>query len=179
MLWTQMRGSILPANLLEKASTSSSSYNDSSYNSAGSWGLDRKEKCITPCLPCGSSQTNDYHPLDEQLMAQAKAPRKRGQTQQTGPPAPTPGSSGKVPNEGNTDSFCGTSLATLAPAHRLNRVGKSAQAGLTDRRLHPLDANIWRSFISSRRGYLFATKVMQRIITLFQNNESRANSSES
>ena len=63
------------------------------------------------------------------------------------------------------DSFNAASLATLAPAHQLNRMGKSAQAGLTDRRPHPVGTNIWRSLISRRRGYLFALKVLQRIIT--------------
>ena len=140
--------------LLEKAFTSSSL--NSSYNCTRKLGLNRKDKCIAPCLPCGSTQANNFHPLDEQLLAQAQAQRKRGQTQQTGPPPPTPDSGGNVPNEGTAvsptpDSFSGASLSTLAPAHCLNRVGKSAQAGLTDRRPHPEDTNIRRSLISRIR----------------------------
>ena len=151
MLWTRMKGSILPANLLERAPSTSNP--PSSYSSTGTWGLNRKELCVAPCLPCGSATKKDCHMLDEKLLLEAQQ-KKHGWPK-------------TLVEKECPVNFSGAELNEPAPAHRLIRVAKSARAGLTDRRPPAANSNIWLSLLTRRRGDLFAAKVLQRIITLF------------
>jgi hypothetical protein len=48
----------------------------------------------------------------------------------------------------------------------------SARSGLTDKRPPPEDNNIWKTLISSRRGYTYLAKILARILTLLRKRGS-------
>ena len=71
MMWTTIKGSSLPGNLLEKPAPSSKY--STGYHLTGTWGLMRKQKCAErPCLVCGTADADKAAPKDQMMLGEAK-----------------------------------------------------------------------------------------------------------
>ena len=71
-IWTQMKGSSLPGNLLEKPATTPK--DSKGYHSTGRWGLQQKQKCQSekPCPVCGTAPLDEAPPKDQMLLWEAR-----------------------------------------------------------------------------------------------------------
>ena len=132
MLWTTIKGSSLPGNLLEKPATSPKY--SKGYHSTGTWGLMRKQKCPErPCLVCGTAPVDEAPPKDQMMLREANEKHEKIRHKKLKQRKPTEGIE-KNPKQTKTTptSFAAASLGTFKSS-KIRRVALSARSGITNR----------------------------------------------
>ena len=174
-VWAVMKNSNLGPTSFSKHSASPQAAKGS-LHSTGSWGLQRKEKCLPPaeggasCLMCETEPLTQVSPQDLSLLQAAKEKhnRKRFLKKNKVNKADL---HKKVSTQKEPFVLSSATLSSFKVSKR-RRNALSARSGLTDKRPPPEDNNIWKTLISSRRGYTYSAKILARILTLLRKRGS-------
>ena len=169
----------LGANRLTKQPASNHTL-QGSLHSTGSWGLQRKEKCLPPgegeatCLMCETAPLGQASTQDVKLLKAAKEKQlkktflKKKSEQETK-------LQGKVGAQEEVSILSSAALSTFKMSKE-RRYALSARSGLADKRSPPQDNNIWKTLIDSRRGCTYSAKILARILGLPRRNGSVSHS---
>ena len=76
-----------------------------------------------------------------------------------------------------SESFMAAALSLFKP-HKKRKFPASARSGLNDRRPAKEDIYEWKDLLKRRRGYIFAAKVIQRILNMLKKTWERQRSKE-
>ena len=176
-VWALMKGSQLGANRLTKQPVSNHTL-QGSLHSTGSWGLQRKEKCLPPgegeatCLMCETAPLGQASTQDVKLLKAVKEKQLKKIFLKKKPEKETK-LQGKVGAQEEVSILSSAALSTFKMSTKKKRMYVlSAWSGLADKRPPPQDNNIWNKLIASCRGYTYSAKILAQILGLLRKNGS-------
>ena len=175
-IWALLKDSNLGPNRFSKQPAASQPLKGS-LHSTGSWGLQRKEKCLPPtqggasCLMCETAPLHETSSQDRKLLKAAKEKHAK-KTNLKKKSEIRPKSPMKVGGQKEVSVLSSAALSSFKVSKQ-RRQALSARSGLADRRPPPEDENLWRTVIASRRGYTYTVRVLARIIGLLRKGTKR------
>ena len=151
-IWALMRGSNLGENRLTKEPSSTQTLKG--FHSTGSWGLQRKEKCLpleeggATCLMCETAPAEEASSQDAKLLKAAK--RKKAQENLN--KEETRGKKEETKLQDNVGapeevSILSSAALSSIKMSKKRRYALSARSGLKDNRPLPRDTNIWKQLL--------------------------------